>query len=429
MSSDNEDLEPDYNALKGQVKSLGEKINNLIIYQNEIASKDNIYQDVLDAVPAFIFWKDKSNNILGFNLAYQKAVNISKEDLLSKTGFELFPEAQKYWEDDLEVMNTGVAKLNIIEDVIIPPNIKIWFKTDKVPLKDSEGKIIGVIGVSIDITELKNTQDDLFKTNLDLAKSQEELKVLNSNLDIKIKEKTQDLLIANKNLKILNADLDNFIYLASHDLKHPIVMMEGILNRLKKGNLPNETETTFLNHLNTSVIKLKSIIEELGEIIKVQHNIDAETEEVDFMTLFEDVKFSLSDLIKENNPISFEIDFSNCESINFSRKYLRSIFYNIISNSIKYQSEKRNSYIKICTRNLKDFMMIEFKDNGIGIKEEHKEKVFQMFKRFQTKGGGSGLGLYIVKRIVDNYNGKITLKSIPEEETTFEIFLPVKENL
>jgi signal transduction histidine kinase len=69
-------------------------------------------------------------------------------------------------------------------------------------------------------------------------------------------------------------------------------------------------------------------------------------------------------------------------------------------------------------------IMLEFKDNGVGIKQEHLPQIFEMFKRFNNKGSGSGLGLYIVKRIVENYEGKIIVTSTPETETRFEILLP-----
>jgi PAS domain S-box-containing protein len=411
--------------LEKQVELLNNKIQNMVQYQTSLALKENIYQDVLDSIPVFVFWKDKNNNMLGFNVAYQNAINYSREELLSKTGFELFPDAEKYWIDDLEVITTGIPKLNIVEEVIIPPNKTIWFKTDKTPLKDEKGNIIGVIGVSIDITELKNTQNILDQTNKNLLQAQKELEKLNEDLDLKVKIRTKELQEVNKNLKRVNLDLDNFIYIASHDLRQPILNMEGILNYFKNPNIQQEQLDKLTEYLYVSVKKLKNTVDELSEIVKVQNNIDAELEEIGLHDLFNEVMFSLNELKQEYPSINYIINFDDVPSIRFSRKNLRSIFFNMISNSIKYQKVRSDSYLSICTRNVGDHIMLEFKDNGMGIKQEHLSQIFAMYKRFNNKGSGSGLGLYIVKRIVENYEGKIIVTSTPEVETKFEILLPL----
>ena len=412
------------NELEKQVELLNNKIQNMVQYQNSLISKENIYQDVLDSIPAFVFWKDKNNNMLGFNIAYQNAVNYSREELLSKTGFELFPDAEKYWIDDLEVITTGVPKLNIVEEVIIPPNKTIWFKTDKTPLKDENGNTVGVIGVSIDITELINTQDQLDQTNKNLLQTQKELELLNEELDSKVKSRTRELQEANKNLKRVNLDLDNFVYIASHDLRHPVLNMEGILKYIRNPNIQQEQLDKLMDYLSLSVTKLKNTIDELSEIVKVQNNIDAELEDIELHDLFNEVMFSLDEIRKEYPALNYILNFDDVPVVRFSRKNLRSIFYNMISNSIKYQAERSDSYLSICARNTGHNILLEFKDNGVGIKQEHLSQIFEMFKRFNNKGPGSGLGLYIVKRIVENYEGKIMVTSIPEKETRFEILLP-----
>jgi PAS domain S-box-containing protein len=412
--------------LERQVELLNYKIQNMVQYHTSLDYRENIYQEVLDSIPAFVFWKDKNNNMLGFNLAYQKAVNISRDELLSKTGFDLFPDAQKYWIDDLEVINSGVPKLNIVEEVIIPPNKSIWFKTDKTPLRDESGKIIGVIGVSIDITELRNTQNKLDLTNRDLLEAQKKLQRLNTELDKKVTQRTQELQEANKNLKRVNLDLDNFIYIASHDLSHPVLNMEGILNQVKNPDLSPEVRSKLMDYLSLSVDKLKKTIIELSDIVKAQYNLDYEIEEIDLRILYDEVIFSLNEIFREFPPLKFHVDFTSCPVIRFGRKNLRSIFFNLISNSVKHQSADNDSYLKIKCRDLGNMVKLEFTDNGEGIKEEHIPKIFEMYRRFNDKVPGSGLGLYIVKRILDNHNGKIKVVSKPGIETKFEIFLPVK---
>ncbi len=102
---------------------------------------------------------------------------------------------------------------------------------------------------------------------------------------------------------------------------------------------------------------------------------------------------------------------------------MRSIFYNLISNALKYRHPERNPVVDLKTEQLDDGILLTVKDNGLGISDANKEKVFSMFKRLHDHVEGSGVGLYIVKRIVTNAGGRIELESKLEEGTTFKIFL------
>src|SRR3954465_6540009 len=113
--------------------------------QNSSTDEKNLYKRILDSIPAIVFVKDKNNQLLAFNKSFEEFMRFSREELLSKSAYELFPDAEKYHEDDLEVIETGRPKLNIIEEVIVPGDV-VWLRTDKVPLKNDDNQIIGVLG-------------------------------------------------------------------------------------------------------------------------------------------------------------------------------------------------------------------------------------------------------------------------------------------
>jgi signal transduction histidine kinase len=97
--------------------------------------------------------------------------------------------------------------------------------------------------------------------------------------------------------------------------------------------------------------------------------------------------------------------------------------YNLISNAIKYKSPDRKPVVSIRTEKVNGFCLISVKDNGLGLSPEQKEKIFQMFKRFHDHGEGTGIGLYIVKRIVDNAGGKIEVESEKDKGSEFKVYL------
>jgi len=117
------------------------------------------HETILDALPALIFYKDRDNRFLHVNAAFATGLGLSKEQIEGKTCSELWPnESEDYWRDDREVIATGTPKRGIIEWVPTPEGTK-WFRTDKVPYKDAKGDILGVIGLSIDITDPKRAED------------------------------------------------------------------------------------------------------------------------------------------------------------------------------------------------------------------------------------------------------------------------------
>ncbi|HYG37590.1 MAG TPA: CHASE domain-containing protein [Cytophagales bacterium] len=241
--------------------------------------------------------------------------------------------------------------------------------------------------------------------------------------DISVEKKSKQELIDTANqLQIINNDLDNFIYTASHDLKAPIANLEGLMNGLNKTVIAkfNDNENKLFDMVNLSINRLKRTIADLTEITKAQKDIDKERERISFKEILEDIKADLNLLIIESNPV-FREDLE-VENIHYVKKDLRSVLYNLVSNSLKYRSPQRQLEINIKTYREENFTILEIKDNGLGIKQEYQNKLFKMFKRIHNHVEGSGIGLYILKRILENKGGKIDVYSKEEEGTSFKVY-------
>lgn len=242
---------------------------------------------------------------------------------------------------------------------------------------------------------------------------------LNKELEERVEERT-------KELTRINNDLDNFIYTASHDLKAPINNIEGLMKMISdrfsaKPSNPEEL-SSLMEMVNESVVRFKNTLKDLTEVAKVQHEEVSDESKVSFGEMLEEVKLTITNLIQKYDAQIFE-DFSQVPEINFSRKNLRSIIYNLVSNAIKYSSPDRQPEIKISTARVGSYIMLRVQDNGLGIKKEVQKKVFGMFKRLHSHVEGTGVGMAIVKRIVENNSGKIELQSEEGKGTVFKIYL------
>ena len=238
-------------------------------------------------------------------------------------------------------------------------------------------------------------------------------------------QKMQHKVLEQKNRELvrINNDLDNFIYTASHDLKGPIANIEGLAGQLHKrlGKSVGETEEMLLTLLDQSALKLKHTINDLTEIAKVQKNMEEETDTNAFETVLAEVQHDLAPTIAGSGA-TLTADFA-VPIIRFQKKNLRSIFYNLLTNAIKYHRPGVPPVVTVSTRPAGEYTVLIVQDNGLGIREGNREKLFRMFKRFHTHVEGTGIGLYIVKRIVENSGGYIEVESEEGKGSTFKVFL------
>jgi signal transduction histidine kinase len=262
------------------------------------------------------------------------------------------------------------------------------------PLFNDHDEVEAVLLFAMDVTEL--------------VTSRQQVSIINKELTFKNQELTQ-----------INNDLDNFVYTASHDLKAPIANLEGLTSMLRRklDQQVGPVENQLIGLVQQSVNKLQATIRDLAEITKVQKEKNIPAEPLLFEELLKDVTEDIRSLITEAGAkIRVELEV---KQVMYARKNLRSILYNLLSNAIKYRSLERLSQIHITTRTHGAYIVLRVQDNGLGLKPSQQEKLFSMFKRFHTHVEGTGIGLYIVKRIIENNGGKIDVESEYGKGTTF----------
>lgn len=291
------------------------------------------------------------------------------------------------------------------------------FSIRSIPLLDSGGQIREWVGVHTEVTQQRQAEEEAHHFAQELAANNEELQAANEE----IKATNEELAEVNQELLHTNTDLDNFIYSASHDLKAPIANLEGLL-RLLTRRLKNQIQgqdMEVLKMMNEAMVKFKQTLQGMMEMAKVQKNLEEDKEGVLLAELVEEVKADVSDLIEQYGA-EIQTDFKEVE-ITFSRPKLRSIVYNLLSNALKYSSPQRSAVIILKSYQEGAYSVLSIEDNGLGIPESQLSKLFSMFKRFHTHIEGTGIGLYIIKRIIDNNGGKIAVESWEGMGTKFTV--------
>lgn len=208
----------------------------------------------------------------------------------------------------------------------------------------------------------------------------------------------------------------------SHDIKSPLTSLILTIKLLKKN--ANETSDQYkqlFNILENSVKKMQTVINDLTDAGKQKHKYKTQEELLSFENIMEDVRLTLAANIKDSGAkIRSEV---NVSEILYSRRKLRSIIYNLVNNAIKFKSADRQLEIFITTNKVKNFVVISVKDNGIGIDKSNQDGIFKKYGRIETDVEGSGIGLYLVKEIVNSSKGKIILKSKLGKGSEFKVFL------
>jgi two-component system CheB/CheR fusion protein len=175
--------------------------------------------------------------------------------------------------------------------------------------------------------------------------------------------------------------------------------------------------------MKTTIDKFKNTINDLTDISRIQRNKQEDIKWIDMAELTEDILVNIRDIVV-NSQADIQTDYSACRQIMYSKKNLYSILYNLISNAIKYRSPERTPQAIIKTSLTDGYVLLTVQDNGLGISEKHIKNLFTMFKRFHDHVEGSGVGLYIVKRIIENTGGRIEVESKLGKGTTFYVYLP-----
>jgi PAS domain S-box-containing protein len=245
--------------------------------------------------------------------------------------------------------------------------------------------------------------------------------------DITERKRTEEeMALKNQELIHINNDLDNFIYTASHDLKAPILNIEGLLIALDKNLSKDESPLSAKNMLmakmmQESIERFKKTINSLTDVVKLQKEQAEDKIDVNMSKIVGDVILDLDPMIKASG-CELKVDLQNCGSIPFLEKNLRSVVANLLSNAIKYRSPNRPLKVQITCETVKNYTILKVKDNGMGMKSNKKKQLFTMFKRFHSHIEGTGIGLYMIKKMIENAEGRIEVETEEGVGSTFIVY-------
>lgn len=244
--------------------------------------------------------------------------------------------------------------------------------------------------------------------------------------DLSERIKNEELMKKNLELHRLNSDLDNFIYTASHDLKAPIANIEGLLQILLRYLSPESSADPRILQITElmedSIERFKKTITNLTDVIKLQNENSQEASLINLHDTIKEVILDIDPMISSSNAI-IQTDLGGCSTIQFSPNHFRSIIFNLLSNAINYRSPERPPFVQIHCYQIEEYTVISVQDNGLGMELPDSSKIFKMFKRLHNHVEGTGIGLFMVKRIIDNAGGKIEVESQLGKGSKFTIYI------
>ncbi len=278
-------------------------------------------------------------------------------------------------------------------------------------------KQISELQTRIDQLELENQK--LCLENKELRERSARLKALN----IKKTIEAQDAQLIK-----YNKELEQFTYVATHDLKSPLANIQGYLELLEIDlDKPNPEVLDSLKWLKYSVSEARQVIHELTNALKARNNKEELLKQINLEQLVESILSGMRSRIL-NLSVIFICDFTEINEFQYYPVALRSILQNIISNAIQYSSETDFPEVLITTSKSESEVYITVKDNGVGIDlATNESKVFGLFKRVNNDENGSGIGMYIVNKLLENYGGKLELKSELGKGSEFKVVIPYKK--
>lgn len=279
---------------------------------------------------------------------------------------------------------------------------------------DDNGRPVMVNGLIWDITERKSMEEELRRSR--------------NELELRVDERTSELSASVNKLEQLNAELQEFAFIASHDLQEPLRKIQTFGNMLirKQKEFFNSEGQDYMERMIKSANRMSELLRALLNYSRSGIN------QLNYqpVSLTQVVKDATSDLEILISKVKGRVEISELPTVDADAALLRQLFQNVIGNSIKYRKESEPPIVKIYGRIADSVCHVFIEDNGIGFDECYRHKIFKPFERLHGRNApysGTGMGLAICKKIVNRHGGQITVRSIPEQGTTFIVTLPIKQ--
>jgi len=366
-------------------------IHEQVITEKRTKESGQLLTTLIDNLPINVFIKDKDSRKILVNKAECEYLGTTPKELIGKTDFELYDKdiAQISRDEDLEVMRSltpmlGKQTLGVKKDGTLT-----HFLTSKIPLLDVDGKAYALIGMSMDITNLKQKEEQLHN-------------LINVTA-------------------IQNKKLINFAHIVSHNLRSHSANFSMLLDFLVNEKDANEQQR-IIKMLTSAADNLMDTLENLNEVVEISTNINLDKKSLNLLEHVERVEQNLSAFI-EKNTVSIALDIDPKLKVKSVPAYLESIILNLMTNAVKYREPERESKIELKAVKENNHVVFSVTDNGLGIDmQRYGNKLFGMYKTFHNHKDARGLGLYIIKNQIEAMGGNIQADSTPGKGSTFKVY-------
>ena len=376
-----------------------------------LEAEHNLLRSIINTIPDHVWVKDTKGRYMLDNESHRLLLTrTSDEETKGRTVFDYFPPeaAARFDDDDRFVIETGERILNRERAM---PNIggpEKWHQTTKVPLRDAQGRTIGLVGISADITERKTAEEKLRRFAAQLEMS--------------------------------NAELQNFASVASHDLQEPLRKIQAFGGRLrvKCGVALGAQGMDYLERMEGAAQRMQVLIQDLLKLSRVT----SRAQPFETCNLDRIVAAVVNDLEVAISEKSARVEVGALPTVKGDPMQMRQLFQNLISNALKFQRSGETPLVGIWSRVFAaqdrvipgaepgdEICEICVRDNGIGFDARFAEQIFVVFQRLHTRTEyeGTGIGLAVCRKITDRHGGTIVANSASGQGATFTVTLPLKQ--
>jgi PAS domain S-box-containing protein len=382
--------------------------------EEALAYERDLLHTLMDNLPDAIYFKDADSRFTRINKAQAERFGLSDPaQAVDKTDFDFFTaeHAQPAYDDEQEIIRSGQPLVGIEEKETWPDGWETWVSTTKLPLRDNQGHIIGTFGVSRDITKRKRAEEERERLNAELTQR--------------------------------NKELEQIVYVTSHDLRSPLVNVQGFSKELqhavqdltallqspdvpehirqKAAALVENDLQEDLRYILVSIAKMDVLLSGLLKLSRLGRAALTITT-LDMNKLIMNMRNTFEFQIQEAG-VHFEVsELPLCQG---DATQINQVLSNLLGNALKYLDPNRPGTIKIYGYQEYEQSIYCVEDNGIGIAPEHQDKIFELFHRLNPdQSSGEGLGLTIVRRILERHGGRVWVESEPGKGSKFYVSLP-----
>lgn len=363
--------------------------------ERELRRTSAFLDAIVENIPDMVFVKEaKDLRFVRFNRAGEALLGIPRAAMYGRNDFDFFPpaEAEFFTSKDRSVLESGEVLVIPEEPIHTVGSGVRWLHTKKVPLRGEDGMPSYLLGISEDITALRDARQSLERRTKELERS--------------------------------NRDLEQFAYVASHDLHEPLRTIASFVQLLLtdvEGSL-SESGRSYANFVLGGVARMRELIDGLLELSRVGAS-QGQRAPVDLAEVLRDVQESLRGAIYQAGA---RLEADSLPTVEGDPNLLRQLLQNLVSNAVKFRRPEHPPVVRVSVRLVGDSWQVDVADNGVGFHQRYAEQIFGIFKRLHHVGAypGCGIGLAVCRRIVEEHGGRIWARSTPGEGATFSFTLP-----